>query len=71
MELSLGSLKCKLSYSFACCSAPGTKDNMGDLMKNNAPVGGAIVLDNCKVPTFAQGPPSCEADDMCIKLQNF
>ena len=29
----------------------------GILMKNNAPVGGAIALDFCKVPTFSQGPP--------------
>ena len=38
-------------------------------MKNNAPVGGGIALDVCKVPTFAWGPPPPplgEANDMCI-----
>ena len=37
------------------CSAPGTGDNVGDLMKNNAPVGGTTALGICKVPTFARG----------------
>ena len=40
-------------------SAPGTGGNVGDMMKNNAPVGGTIALDVRKVPTFARGiPPS-------------
>ena len=39
---------------------------VGDLMEKDTPIGGAIALGVCKVPTFAQGSPLREADDMCI-----
>ena len=45
---------------------PQVLEQCGGFDGKNAPIGGAIALDICKAPTFAQGPPLREADDMWI-----
>ena len=45
---------------------PRYRGQCGGFDGKNAPIDGAIALDVCKDPTFAQGPHLGEADDMCI-----